>query len=417
MVTKRIRNGALLTAAAAVASGTGWGLPEPADARTEDAGSTTRPAPQNPDWAESYAQDFDVDLAEARERLAQQGELSSALVRLRQLAGSRFAGTWIEHQPEFRGVIRLTGPVVDPVAFDAVVADAPAPIDVRTDAPHSLAQLETERGRVQAALTQMLPGATTGIHEQSGSVMVYAPASRRSQRQASEDALPDVRALTNAPVRVTHDRGQAGLLHDYGGDRLSGCTSGFSVTHASGEGIVSAGHCGAQTYEGYNGETYSLTRQASEWSRVADAAVYTSSHNSFPEFYADSTTTRYTLNGVRLWNNQVVGTVVCHRGKTTGFSCGLITDRATTTCDLTPGIPGFDVCDPNWVRVEGSSLACFPGDSGGPWFQVAFFEGLLASGIMHGGSWTGTGQGQCNFSIYSPIDFKYTRLGAVVLTG
>lgn len=419
MRLRRTSQGAALATVAVLAQSTAGAGAQSNPDRDEAEPVSPEPVSPEPELSDSeagaYALDFDVTVEEAEERLAAQGELNVALSALRDLAGERLGGAWIEHEPELRGVVRLTGPVADQEAFDEIVDASPVPIEVRVDASLSLSELQDEQERVQEELQEVLPGATTGIHEESGSVTVYVPAEDTDARRQSVEPVAEVRAVTDAPVRVEYDEDEGGLLHDYGGDRTSSCTTGFSVHHAPTglDGIVTAGHCGPpQQYQGYNGENYSLTRRDSEWSVVTDVSVYTSSHNTFPEFYASSTTSRRTLDSVTLRADQSVGNFVCHQGKTTGYSCGNITDVSATTCWLTnaPGAP--DVCNPNWVRAEGPNLACFPGDSGGPWFF-----NFSAYGTMHGGSWSGAGQGQCNFAIYTPIDYKTTQLGAVALTG
>jgi hypothetical protein len=416
MTKRRTRRGAALAAVAAMAPGVGWALPEVADAR-EVRPARQQAAPGDVDAAELYTRAVDVDIAEARRRLANQDDLNTALGELRALAGDRFAGAWIEHEPDYRGVVRLSGPVGDQAALDAVVAAAPVPIDVRTDAPLSLAGLQAEQTRVQEDLRLTLPGATTGIHEQTGSINVYAPAENQAERDEGAAAVGEVRETTDAPVRVRYQRGEARAQEEYGGDRLNGCTSGFTVWHGpSGQdGVLSAGHCGAnQWYLGYDGDVFPLTRAAVKWDAGVDMAVYTSNEVAMGgEFYV-SPTNRLTLQDVLPWQFQQVGDFVCHHGITTGNSCGFITDRASSICDLPPVTGQAENCNANWVRVEGpSTLECNLGDSGGPWYTPTTFGApVQAAGIHHGG-WT-TMTGECTAALYNPIDFA-ANVGATVL--
>jgi streptogrisin C len=407
-------------AMAAMAPAAGWALPAPAIADESGAQSPDQPTePATPRFdsaAEAYAAEYDVSVTEASERLAQQEQLDDTLRQLRQLAGDRFAGNWIEHRPDYRAVVRLTGPVADQASFDTLVAEAPAAVEVRTDAPLSLAELEAERAKVQDEVTQVLPEASTGIHVQTGSVMVYAPAATQRQRSTSEATIPELGALTDAPVRVEYVPGRPSLGQAFGGDRLDVCTSGFSVVHsATGQrGIITAGHCGGPddgqlNYQGYAGQNYPLAFHSERQDGVTDIGFYTTpGHDPFAEFYASSQTWREVVQGFSEWAAHDVGDWVCHQGRTTGYSCGQITDRASTACATAV------TCSPNWVIVEGQSLACFPGDSGGPWFVHGR---ATAWGIYHGQWTTGTAPGQCQGAVYSPIDFKVTATGTQLMVG
>lgn len=419
-MTTKTRKGAVIAAVAAMAPGVGWALPHPADAASDRAAAPQRQQQEGPgdaDSAELYTRLVDVSVDEARRRLAAQDDLNTALGELRALAGDRFAGSWIQHEPDYRGVIRLTGQVADRAAFDAVVAAAPMPIDVRTDAPLSRSELEAEQLRVQAELLQTLPGATTGIHEQSGSINVYVPGRGQASRQRTQTAMPEVRAAAEAPIRVHHDQGRFELQHDYGGNPMSGCTTGFTVWHhgTGQDGVLSAGHCGdGHTYNGYNGDVYPLTRVSVKWNTAVDMAVYTSSHVAVSGQFNTSSSNRLTLNGTMSWLDQQVGDLVCHYGAVSGNSCGFITDHGVTTCDAPPTLGDVNSCDATWVRVESSILECSKGDSGGPWYDN--ISGIEAFGIHHGGWFNGDGAdpGECTAALYNPIDWA-SDVGAEVL--
>ena len=89
----------------------------PLDAVTNDLDSDAR----------EYAEDFAVPVDEAVGRLSSQEDLSVLLGRIRTLAGPRLAGAFLHHEPEFGGVVRLTGE--EPLAgLDAVLGDPLWPI-------------------------------------------------------------------------------------------------------------------------------------------------------------------------------------------------------------------------------------------------------------------------------------------------
>lgn len=416
MSKKRNHKRAVLAAAAAIVPGAGWALPAPVIASEEGARSADQSEPAVPRYdtaEEAYAAEFDVSVEEAGERLALQQQLDTTLQQLRQLAGDRFAGNWIEHQPTYRAVVRLTGPVADQEAFEALAADAAAPVEVRTDAPLSLAELQAEREKVQEELRRLLPTASTGIHVQTGSVLVYATTPDNSpQRSTQTTAISEVRALTDAPVRVTNMPGRPQAQNEYGGDALSNCTSGFGVVNGSGvRGIITAGHCGgpegAPQYQGYAGDVFPLTFQREQEDLTTDIGFYTSTHETVPAIYGSSRTIREVVQGFTEWAGQDVGDWVCHQGKTTGYSCGQITDRTSTSCWMA------SVCNPTWVVVRSQSLRCAGGDSGGPWF----IHGRATAWGIHSAGWTDPDTGQCLGAIYSPIDFKVNATGTQLLVG
>lgn len=77
--------------------------------------------------AREYAEDFALQEAEAVDRLSQQEDLSLLLGRISTLAGPRLAGAFLRHEPEFGGVVRLTGEEPLP-GLDAVLRDPLGPI-------------------------------------------------------------------------------------------------------------------------------------------------------------------------------------------------------------------------------------------------------------------------------------------------
>jgi hypothetical protein len=55
-----------------------------------------------------------------------------------------------------------------------------------------------------------------------------------------------------------------------------------------------------------------------------DVEIHTSGYVERPEFYADSATTARILTGRRYRSSTAAGDQVCHRGTTTGYSCGYV---------------------------------------------------------------------------------------------
>ena len=93
--------------------------------------------------AGEYSRIFDVSLDEAVQRLRLQalaGELSAALAEEER---GRFAGLWVEHQPQFRVVTRFVGAAaVEPQVRQRVAGTALAPFVEVRQAARSLEALE-----------------------------------------------------------------------------------------------------------------------------------------------------------------------------------------------------------------------------------------------------------------------------------
>ena len=81
------------------------------------------------DSAAIYADDHGVSIEEAMRRLRLQGDLEDALAEIERTLGDRVAGTWIEHDPELRGVVRVTGDAADARGAAESVIDSHPPAD------------------------------------------------------------------------------------------------------------------------------------------------------------------------------------------------------------------------------------------------------------------------------------------------
>jgi streptogrisin C len=350
----------------------------------------TRPADALLENARSYAADHGVEIDEAVRRLRLQGSLEDVLARLESAMGDRFAGAWIEHEPEFRAVVRLAGRNEEvPSDARSIAEESAVPVEFVTGAETGLAELvdalESALPRLQA-MHSRLAGAEVDV--QSGEIVLFVEEGTVEEATLQRDA----REIFGVPVRIESVDAPVGDGHTRGGVDLSTCTSGFVVRHPSTgtTGYVTAGHCGDnQTYFEFGGPSYSTTFIDEIRDADQDVQWHTTSHIEFPEFHASSTLSYRPLEAQMNRSSQAIGGYVCHRGKTTGYSCGDIVSK-TFRPTYTNACPGV-TCAAVWVRVEANSLECFPGDSGGPWFL-----GLTAYGIYKGQSSSGTSAADCN---------------------
>lgn len=358
--------------------------------------------------ARAYATDVGVSVSEARQRLRMQQKLGKVLALLEEVNRDRFAGAWIEHSPYLQIVMRLTGhEPVEPWQASMVVNNA-VPLVIKTGSKNTLAeQLDIIKTATPALKKELPELAGTDVDVKTGEVVLMmnkGSAAELSQHsmlsRLSELQSPKVNNLLDLPLRVEQIDAPVGDGHTRGGANLSSCTSGFVAKNASGvTGYLTAGHCGnSQTYSEFGGTSYSSTFISEIRDANQDVQLHSTSHIEYPHFYASSTSVYRELTSRTTRASQSVGGYVCHRGKTTGYSCGYIDSKTyqPTYANACNGV----TCSSVWIRVSGDNLKCFPGDSGGPWFI-----GTSAYGMYKGQSSSGTSASDCNWAIYMASNY------------
>ncbi len=357
--------------------------------------------------AATYAATFDVTPEEGARRLQAQAAMKPALAELERAAGNRLAGIWIEHSPEFRLALRLKGPGV-PAAVKRKANALPLPVSIDTGAPLSLKETQKKLDDNLEQLLASVPDvAGVGVDERTGAIVLdvatdgvgESALAARTVAAGRNDALSSQLGMT---VEIRPAPGAVGDGHTYGGTPITGCTGGFAVKQNGGTttGLLTAGHCGnTSTYSGYGTDgTYAMTFQAEARTASSDSQWHTTTHIEYPEFYASSSTVRRTVTSQTFRSAVANGDFVCHRGSTTGYSCGNVQNRSyrPTYANACPGT----TCDAVWIQVSGTDLRCFPGDSGGPWFLVN-----SAYGVYKGQSSSGSGAGQCTWAIFTSVTY------------
>jgi len=357
--------------------------------------------------AGEYARALGVSLDEAMRRLRAQEESVAATDRIREVYRARLAGISIEHSPEYRIVVLLTGE--EPVPEQGLLAGGMSvPIVFRAGAGATHDALVGAIRAHQAAIASLYPSARgMGVDGRTGELVVMiepADAQVYGGPAAMDEALE---TMTGVPVRVRVLGGEPAIesnLSIEGGARVEGidpangrryaCTTGFVVTDGTRTGVVTAAHCpDALTYYGVDGSRTELGFVGQWGARYQDVQVHVGGGAERPLFYAD--TAKSALRRLTRWRNREstrVGDALCRRGETTGYSCALV--------ELTDYAPPGDLCagpcEPVWVTVTGPS--CRGGDSGGP-----IFSGSVAFGIVKGGNYSRSGR--CNFYYYMSTDY------------
>ena len=396
---------------------------------------------------ESYALEYSVSHAEASRRLGRIEAIQEVLASIRGLETARVAGWGIDHRGGFGGWVLLTGG--EPAgAAAAAVADAHSDVEIRTGAQHSYAELqaaqrglsaeffaaqrpaagsgalgstgeegqagpgapgETESGGIDAGLANVvtfletdMAGNAVRVGIDPGLAPKIGPLGTVSELAFDQSAAIVAELLQDhleVPFTVADGRDLAPSANFQGGEKMSGCTSGFTArrTRRGGYdyGVITAGHCGD------NGPTETVTFSMSGvvlpfvygWlSATADAQFHripipTSGSHYVADDYVCRDPDVYPnpscdVTGTEARTN-MQGDYVCHTGKNSKTSCGeviSIDHQLDWTDDPCLDSSGSEVdCEHVFVKVQGQHLKGCKGDSGGP-----FYRGGIAYGIMAG---------------------------------
>jgi streptogrisin C len=351
------------------------------------------------DDAAQYAAQFGVGLGEAERRLKAQQDSVAATDAIAREFAARLAGISIEHAPEFRIVVLLTGtePVADRTA-------AGVPIVFRTGAKATHAEAVAAMRKHLIDVRTELPGLRgAGYDQRSGEVVLLVTAAD-AQKYGLAAIEQRAEQVSGVPVRVAVNALDESNMSVVGGGLVEGtstltgrrnrCTTGFVVTNGEVNAITTAAHCPDQlTYVDRDGSSVTLPMIGSWGAAYRDVQINGSADSADPLFYSDRGAG--SLRRVATWRNAAstrAGDFVCHYGESSGYSCA--------TVELTDYAPPGDLCggpcSPTWITVKGPS--CIPGDSGGPVFsgEVAFG---IAKGINRDGS------GRCEFYYYMSTDY------------
>ena len=349
--------------------------------------------------AVQYAARFGVTPGEALRRLrAQQASVAATDAIAREFP-DRLAGISIEHLPEYRIVVLLTGgqPVADRRA-------AGVPIIFRTGAKATHAEAVATMRRHLIDLRADLPNARGAGYDQRTGEVVLLVTRADADRFGIEAIRARAEQVGGVPVRIVINELNESNMSVDGGGRVEGvnlmtnrrnlCTTAFVVANGEANAITTAAHCPDNlTYVDRDGSSVDLPMIGSWGAAYQDVQINGSPNSPEPLFYSNRGTG--TLRRLVSWRNAQstrAGDFVCHYGESSGYSCA--------TVELTDYAPPGDLCggpcSPTWITVRGPN--CIPGDSGGP-----VFSGAIAFGIAKGVNRTAAGQ--CLFYYYMSTDY------------
>src|SRR5688500_6401380 len=305
--------------------------------------------------AAAYAAQNEVSLDEAVRRLGLQAEIGRLDAALTDQEPS-FAGLWVEHQPQFKLVVRFQDKAAEGRLRTRLATTPLANVPVETrHAAASLAQLETRRAAAKKRMKGLGIPVDTDINIQENRVEIQSDRAQavRAAIAAEKAPLPERVEIVAVPALA-----RPSVLRR--GDGAPGmCTGGFTVRDYYGRlGTTKAAHCSNST----TFQAIALPLAAEAFYDSADvqwhlACPYTEVTHEFNSGVGYRGTT-----GARGRADQTVGTYVCKWGTTTGRTCGYIQSRHAEPSY----VPNSD---DTFVRVNGyGAVLSAPGDSGGPWF-------------------------------------------------
>lgn len=347
--------------------------------------------------ATQYAAMFGVTPDEALRRLKAQQDSVAATDAIAREFGDRLAGIAIEHAPDYRIVVLLTGS--EPVADRSA---AGVPIVFKTGAKATHAQAVASMRKHLIDLHTELPSARGAGYDQHTGEVVLLVTSADAQRYGSDAIRARAEQVSGVPVRVVVNELNESNMSVVGGGYVSGdaggrryrCTTGFVVTNGETNAITTAAHCPDElSYEERDGTRVTLPLIGSWGAAYQDVQINGSPDSPEPLFYSNRGAG--TLRRLISWRNVAstrAGDFVCHYGESSGFSCAAVELTDYAPSDELCGGP----CSPTWVTVRGPG--CVPGDSGGPVFSGEIAFGI-AKGINRGSD------GRCLFYYYMSTDY------------
>lgn len=350
-----------------------------------------------------YAKLFDVPRAEAERRLRALNASVAVTDAIEAKYRDRLAGISIQHRPDFRINVYLTGEeTVDDMRLR--LGNMIVPVTFRTGAKASRDRVIWAVTWHQAEIRAALPRPPAmGLDPRTGELVIIIGSGE--VKGDADELRQKLEAIAGVPVRLDLiTRTDVNLSAPVGGARLEGknpddgkrylCTSGFVVTDGTRYGIATAAHCLDQlSFIAPDKSQVPLT-YVGQWGwGYHDVQIGTVDGPLPGLFFADTAKTiERPVTGMRTREQMRAGDFVCHRGERTGYSCAVV--------ELTDFAPAGDLCGgpclPTWVTVSGPT--CKGGDSGSP-----VFAGTTALGILKGATYRP--DGSCAFYFYMAIDY------------
>lgn len=365
---------------------------------------------------------YGISEAEARERLAVQLEVMELSTRLHRENDPAYANLYTDHTPVFRVVIAFADNK-DRRAFVQSLSPTLRRYVQVISVPKSRREVQLDL----EALVTGLKGAgidfTTGFDPRSRRyvVNVHTQQMANAARENIPPQLRDEVAIQIRPRLVpeaaptgvqANDWIVGGFTFYHSKDPVkSSCTWGYPVRFGSPEkkGILTAGHCGDVAFHYYNNHWINFAPPVirKHYETKYDYAIFESTgltdDQTYEVYYNNvhglnvSTRGYYQIYGWIGWESQNVGDTMCKSGKSTGLTCGQITNDNLWFNN------SF-----GWIEVSHTKQPDLsaPGDSGGPWFMdPGTGYKAIAAGIHSTGSENCVGTGSACVAVYMPVEW------------
>jgi len=353
--------------------------------------------------------------------------------RLREEFKDRLTGISVEHAMGSSLVVRLKGdaPVEDRILD---MDGARLVIKFLTEYSHTLQELKEAQNKNHRMLRSAFPNFNGSYVDETTGEIVLNLYSQKNDAADSIVAKKAAQEILGVPVRIKISNARFMRHSIKGGAGINiGCTTGFAVQNKMNfsRGILSAAHCDGHyvTYYDPDGSSAILITQGESNNATDDVKWYRPYGFGFfvglvePKFYSAMSSYPTTVTGKITQSETQINNVVCHRGITSGYTCGKVVSTQHKVPDDDSGLgacgPSYSPvsCAETWIHVEpfmggnlAPDLACASGDSGGPWFS-----GTKAAGI-HTGGYMLQEDGECLSAIYMSID-RINSLGVELLYG
>lgn len=156
------------------------------------AASPSPSASAHPDAA-AYAEAFNVSIEDATRRLTIQEEIDPLRASLQAAVGNRWAGGWLEHEPEFRFVVRVTGE--DAAEFEAMTMEWPLPVDFIIGSEFTESEALAAVERIDDPLRAKFPDMGIGWEPSAGAIVMNGP------DEPTAEFMAELEALAGVPLR------------------------------------------------------------------------------------------------------------------------------------------------------------------------------------------------------------------------
>lgn len=372
--------------------------PDVSQAQTDD-------LEENPIVAK-YAEAFDVSYEEALQRLELQPEMANLANQVAE-GEPTYAGSWIQHEPEFRLFVAFATPNGEEKMSKYLEEIEWAELVEVTQSAFTIGELKHILNAINRVRDKIDIPFESGTDYQTEKITLYTPNPDELQKEIEEQ--PSLKQYYDDIEYVYQETmSQPALSYPYlfGGIATQDCTTGFVLKRKSDDRrfMSTAGHCGnTESVDGI-----SLGPVVDEYEPLPDTRDF-QTHNASVRSWDLTNVIRTGNPGVETkasvvsyqFKGSTQGKWVCKHGKTTHFTCGTVTH-----INYSPGGPFYNPNADTYVRVTDYwalfyDLAC-PGDSGSPVFEN------VTGGVSGLGIISGTTSSTCNggnyYFFYTPVD-------------